>query len=94
MYWKLNLKMNVKEVHKVEIKLEKALNIIETERDNYTKLSKLIEYFKSHYVMAEKIADELDFNSSICDILNTSQDTAYRYSQLLQEKLKEINVSI
>ena len=86
--------MNVKEVHKVEIKLEKALNIIETERDNYTKLSKLIEYFKSHYVMAEKIADELDFNSSICDILNTSQDTAYRYSQLLQEKLKEINVSI
>ncbi len=94
MYWKLNLKMNVKEVHKVEIKLEKALNIIETERDNYTKLSKLIEYFKSHDVMAEKIADELDFNSSICDILNTSQDTAYRYSQLLQEKLKEINVSI
>ena len=86
--------MNVKEVHKVEIKLEKALNIIETERDNYTKLSKLIEYFKSHDVMAEKIADELDFNSSICDILNTSQDTAYRYSQLLQEKLKEINVSI
>ena len=94
MYWKLNLKMNVKEVHKVEIKLEKALNIIETERDNYAKLSKLIEYFKSHDVMAEKIADELDFNSSICDILNTSQDTAYRYSQLLQEKLKEINVSI
>ena len=86
--------MNVKEVHKVEIKLEKALNIIETERDNYAKLSKLIEYFKSHDVMAEKIADELDFNSSICDILNTSQDTAYRYSQLLQEKLKEINVSI
>lgn len=78
----------------MEIKLEKALNIIETERDNYTKLSKLIEYFKSHDVMAEKIADELDFNSSICDILNTSQDTAYRYSQLLQEKLKEINVSI
>lgn len=78
----------------MEIKLEKALNIIETERDNYTKLSKLIEYFKSHDVVAEKIADELDFNSSICDILNTSQDTAYRYSQLLQEKLKEINVSI
>lgn len=78
----------------MEMKLEKALDIIETERDNYTKLSKLIEYFKSHDVMAEKIADELDFNSSICDILNTSQDTAYRYSQLLQEKLKEINVSI
>lgn len=93
----------------MEMKLEKALNTIETERDNYTKLSKLIEYFKSHDAMAEKIADELDFNfsicdtlnisqddfnSSICDILNTSQDTAYRYSQLLQEKLKEINISI
>ena len=94
MYWKLNLKMNVKEVHKVEIKLEKALNIIETERDNYTKLSKLIEYFKSHNVMAENIANELDFNSSICDILSTSSNMAYRYSRLLQEKLTEINISI
>ena len=44
--------------------------------------------------MAENIADELDFNSSICDILGTSSDMAYRYSRLLQEKLSEINISI
>nr|DAT96496.1 MAG TPA: hypothetical protein [Bacteriophage sp.] len=78
----------------MEIQLEKALEIIESEKENFKKISKLIDYFKVHDVMAENIADELDFNSSICDILSTSSDMAYRYSRLLKEKLTEINISI
>lgn len=78
----------------MEIQLEKALEIIESEKENFKKISKLIDYFKVHDVMAENIADELDFNSSICDILSTSSDIAYRYSRLLREKLTEINISI
>ena len=78
----------------MEMKLEKALEIIESEKENFKKISKLIDYFKVHDVMAENIADELDFNSSICDILGTSSDMAYRYSRLLREKLTEINISI
>lgn len=78
----------------MEIQLEKALEIIESEKENFKKISKLIDYFKVHDVMAENIADELDFNSSICDILSTSSDMAYRYSRLLREKLTEINISI
>ena len=78
----------------MEMKLEKALEIIESEKENFKKISKLIDYFKVHDVMAENIADELDFNSSICDILSTSSDMAYRYSRLLREKLTEINISI
>ena len=68
--------------------------IIESEKENFKKISKLIDYFKVHDVMAENIADELDFNSSICDILSTSSDMAYRYSRLLREKLTEININI
>ena len=78
----------------MEIQLEKALEIIESEKENFKKISKLIDYFNVHDVMAENIADELDFNSSICDILSTSSDMAYRYSRLLGEKLTEINISI
>lgn len=78
----------------MEMKLEKALEIIESEKENFKKISKLIDYFKVHDVMAENITDELDFNSSICDILSTSSDMAYRYSRLLREKLTEINISI
>ena len=78
----------------MEMKLEKALEIIESEKENFKKISKLIDYFKVHDVMAENIADELDFNSSICDILSTSSDMAYRYSRLLREKLTEININI
>ena len=78
----------------MEMKLEKALEMIEIEKENFKKISKLIDYFKVHDVMAENIADELDFNSSICDILSTSSDMAYRYSRLLREKLTEINISI
>lgn len=78
----------------MEIQLEKALEIIESEKENFKKISKLIDYFKVHDVMAENIADELDFNSSICDILSTSSGMAYRYSRLLREKLTEINISI
>ena len=78
----------------MEIQLEKALGIIESEKENFKKISKLIDYFKVHDVMAENIADELDFNSSICDILSTSSDMAYRYSRLFREKLAEININI
>ena len=78
----------------MEMKLEKALEIIESEKENFKKISKLIDYFKVHDVMAKNITDELDFSSSICDILSTSSDMAYRYSRLLREKLTEINISI
>lgn len=78
----------------MEIKLEKALEIIETEKENFKKISELVDYFEIHDVMAENIKNELGFTSSIGDILGTSSDMAYRYSQLLREKLKEINVSI
>ena len=78
----------------MEIQLERALETIEIEKENFKKISKLIDYFKVHDAMAESIANELDFNSSICDILSTSSNMAYRYSRLLQEKLTEINISI
>lgn len=78
----------------MEIQLEKALEIIESEKENYGKLNKLIEYFKNNDIMAKKIENELGLNSSIWNILYTSQDMAYRYSRLLQEKLTEINISI
>ena len=55
----------------MEIQLERALETIAIEKENFKKISKLIDYFKVHDVMAENIADELDFNSSICDILST-----------------------
>lgn len=78
----------------MEIQLEKALEIIETEKENYGKLNKLIEYFKNNDIMAKKIENELGLNSSIWYILYASQDMAYRYSRLLGEKLTEINISI
>ena len=78
----------------MEMKLEKVLEMIEKEKENFKKINELIDHFEVHDVMAEDIANELNFNSSIRDILSTSSDMAYRYSQLLQEKLKEINVSI
>lgn len=78
----------------MEMKLEKALEIIESEKENFKEISKLIDYFKVHDIVAKKIENELGLNSSIWYILYASQDMACRYSQLLQEKLKEINVSI
>lgn len=78
----------------MEMKLEKALEIIESEKENYGKLNKLIEYFKNNDIMAKKIENELGLNSSIWYILYTSQDMAYCYSRLLGEKLTEINISI
>ena len=78
----------------MEMKLEKVLEMIEIEKENYGKLNKLIEYFKNNDIVAKKIENELGLNSSICDILSTSSDMAYRCSQLLQEKLTEINISI
>lgn len=76
------------------MKLEKALEMIEKEKENFKKINELIDYFEVHDVMAENIANELNFSSSIRDILSTSSDMAYCYSQLLQEKLKEINISV
>lgn len=78
----------------MEIQLEKALEIIESEKENYGKLNKLIEYFKNNDIVAKKIENELGLNSSIWNILYISQDMAYRYSRLLREKLTEINISI
>ena len=78
----------------MEIQLEKALEIIETEKENYGKLNKLIEYFKNNDIVAKKIENELGLNSSIWNILYISQDMSYRYSRLLGEKLAEININI